>query len=115
MPLFCDPVAVSATLFPLFSLENTMSISLLIFLISDSFILFAFYSLYKADRRRRGGDRRQREFILPTQRRKAHRRRTGLAAHFDWAIRTHVSRFAKPKQTEQVEPKRKPGPRVEYH
>ena len=115
MPLFCDPVAVSATLFPLFSLENTMSISLLIFLISDSFILFAFYSLYKADRRRRGGDRRQREFILPTQRRKAHRRRTGLAAHFDWAIRTHVSRFAKPKQTEQLEPKRKPGPQVKYY
>jgi len=92
-----------------------MSISLLIFLISGSFILFALYSLYKVDRRGRRGDRRQREFILPTQRRKAHRRRTGSPAHFDWAIRTHVSRFAKPKQTEQLEPKRKPGPQVKYY
>jgi hypothetical protein len=90
-----------------------MSISIALFLISASFVVFAIYSLYKFDRRKT--ERRQRKTRLPFQRRKVSRRKTGLTAHFEWAIRHHVARVVRPKPPEPAKPKRKPGPRVEYH
>jgi hypothetical protein len=89
-----------------------MSISLILFLTCAAFVVFAIYSLYKVDRRR--WDRRQRKMFLPTQRRKESRRRTGLSAHFGWAMRTHASMFAISKPQAQVLPKRKSGPKVKY-
>ena len=87
-----------------------MSFRLLLFLMVASLVLFAIYSLYKFDKRR--SDRRQGRLFTPTQRRKVPRRKTGLPAHFVWAMRSHLSRFAKPK--EQFKPKRKPGPKTRY-
>jgi hypothetical protein len=65
---------------------------------------FAVYSLYKFDKRR--WDRRRGRLFAPIQRRKQGRRRTGLPAHFIWAMRTQLARFAKPK--EQPKPRRRP-------
>jgi hypothetical protein len=77
-----------------------------------AFVLFAIYSLYRFDRRK--SDRRRGRLFAPIQRRKVPRRKTGLPAHFDWAMRTHVSMFARPKPQEQVIPKRKPRLEVKY-
>ena len=101
-----------ASLVPPFSMDFPLNIDLFIFLISASFMVFAIYSLYRVNRRRQ--ERRHRDFVLPLQRRRAHRRKASLPARFAWAIRTHLSMFAKPKPTEEAKPKRKPGPRVEY-